>query len=571
MDQFLKLDPSEFYRIHHKLEFAESLLQGIAASTQELLTSQNFQASVQSALAILGRATQVDRTYIFKQHLNQENIPLMSQCWEWVAQGITPEIDNPDLQNLPFSEIFPRWYHTINQGKSIAGLVKDFPTSEKAILEPQHILSIVVVPIKVNQSIWGFMGFDDCHRNRIWSSSEIFVLTTVANAFGGAIAHHSTEQQLREANQELLTKQFNLTQEKTRADLASQSKKLFLNNISHELKTPLNGIFGYLKILNQSPNLDAEQILGLTKIQESASHLNLLVSNLLDVTELESKTLTLSIKKINFSDLIDDIEGIAYALCEAKNLAYETITSPQIPKYIWTDKIRLKQVLLNLINNAIKFTPKGSVKLKILKIPSPKAFDNDAYNKDLDRQAYRFIIEDTGIGIAETEQQKLFALFSKVKNQRNQAEGSGLGLYISQKIVNALESELKLNSIHGMGSEFFFDLMLKSHQSINRSRPPSIDLGQLSSQQAIHQEFNRESHIIPAKEELGFLLRLTQIGQVKKVLTSLERIKCETPGTYRFCTDLISLAKRFDLEGMEQYLSMAMNRTQPGINDELAS
>ncbi|MEO0771260.1 MAG: hypothetical protein AAFY72_17870 [Cyanobacteria bacterium J06649_4] len=123
----------------------ERLLQGVASATNVLLTSLNYRRSIDRALAILGEATQVDRLYIFETHTHPvEKMPAMSQRWEWAAPGVTPEIDNPELQNLLYRDSFPRWYKELSQSQPIFGPVCDFPPEEKEILEPQGILSIII-------------------------------------------------------------------------------------------------------------------------------------------------------------------------------------------------------------------------------------------------------------------------------------------------------------------------------------------------------------------------------------------------------------------------------------------
>ena len=221
MDKQVSQGSVEYDRINSRLEFAERLLQGIASSTHELLTSPDFKESILKALAILGQATRVDRVYIFRQHYNEHKQPLVSQEWEWVTQGVLPQINNPNLQNIPIQDLFPRWFSAFGTGDSIAGLVQDFPEAEQSILEAQKILSIVAVPIQIHQTVWGFMGLDDCSNGHEWSGSEIAVLKTLANTFGGAISRNTIEKQLLDANQDLLDKQFKLSQEKVKADRAT--------------------------------------------------------------------------------------------------------------------------------------------------------------------------------------------------------------------------------------------------------------------------------------------------------------------------------------------------------------
>ncbi|MGK7921780.1 MAG: GAF domain-containing protein, partial [Trichodesmium sp.] len=156
----------------NKLSSSDRLLQGIAIATNGLLTIKDHHKSVQAALNALGPVMDVDRIYIFQNHPHPETgEPASSQRWEWVAEGVQPEIDNPELQNILYPEILPRWYDTLSQKQPIIGLIKEFPKTEREILQPQGILSMLVVPIFIRDYFWGFAGFDDCQQERQWSES----------------------------------------------------------------------------------------------------------------------------------------------------------------------------------------------------------------------------------------------------------------------------------------------------------------------------------------------------------------------------------------------------------------
>lgn len=178
-----------------------NLLQGVAQATKQLLTTDDLATAINQTLAILGQVTQVDRVYIFEIHPHTETSePAMSQWCEWAGDTVTAEIDNPLLQNLSFASIgMSRWYEALSDGHSCHGLVRDLSVLERQLLEPQKILSVLVVPIPVNGNLWGFIGFDDCHSERQWSQDESAVLMTMAAMIGSCIAHRQTADALKQS------------------------------------------------------------------------------------------------------------------------------------------------------------------------------------------------------------------------------------------------------------------------------------------------------------------------------------------------------------------------------------
>ena len=172
----------------------DRLLQGFALATTHLMTLQDGHESVQAALDALGSALRVDRSYIFENHPHPNTGEMaLSQRWEWVAEGVTPQMDNPELQNISFAEIIPSWYQTLDRGQTVVGLVKDFPETEQAHLAPQGIVSILLVPIFIQDYFWGLVGFDDCREERVWENSTQSALKAIAGTIGSAIARRRAE------------------------------------------------------------------------------------------------------------------------------------------------------------------------------------------------------------------------------------------------------------------------------------------------------------------------------------------------------------------------------------------
>ena len=177
------------------------LLQGVTQATNQLLTTNDYATAINQTLATLGQVTGVDRVYIFEIHPHPETAePALSQHFEWARDTVTAEIDNPLLQNLPYAATSMSSLHdALQAGQSCSGIVRELSTVERELLEPQGIVSILVVPILINGKLWGLLGFDDCHCERYWSKDESAILLTMAATIGACIAHRQTEDALKQS------------------------------------------------------------------------------------------------------------------------------------------------------------------------------------------------------------------------------------------------------------------------------------------------------------------------------------------------------------------------------------
>ncbi len=175
----------------------EAILGALAGATQHLLGDSFTREEIQFVVDSLGLAAEVSRAYVFRNHRDKENRLLTSQLCEWTAEGVEAQIDNPELQNLPFEDVAPRWVSTLGGGDPLSGHVRDFPDPERQILETQAIRSIVVVPIFTGHRWWGFLGLDECRRLREWNPLVIDSLTAAAGVLGAALLRRRREAELR--------------------------------------------------------------------------------------------------------------------------------------------------------------------------------------------------------------------------------------------------------------------------------------------------------------------------------------------------------------------------------------
>lgn len=178
-----------------KLHRHDAILEAVGEAARLFLEGGDPYEHVQAVLDLLGHATDVSRSYIFENQYAPDDTLQMSQRYEWTALGVEPQIDNPDLQQLAYQDVgFLRWVKVLGSGAPLYGHIADFPPDERAILEPQDIVAIAVIPIFVGHVWWGFIGFDDCVTRRNWSPVEIQALEVVAGMFGSAIYNYQSVQ-----------------------------------------------------------------------------------------------------------------------------------------------------------------------------------------------------------------------------------------------------------------------------------------------------------------------------------------------------------------------------------------
>ncbi|MEH2424126.1 MAG: ATP-binding protein [Nostoc sp.] len=238
------------------------------------------------------------------------------------------------------------------------------------------------------------------------------------------------------------------------AQNSSQAKSEFLANMSHELRTPLNGILGFTQILQRTESLTEKGRKGVGIIYQCGSHLLTLINDVLDLSKIEARKLELHPVDFYLPAFIDSVTEICRIRAEQKVIAFHIELDPDLPTGIHADEKRLRQVLINLLGNAIKFTHQGSVTFKV-QVVGQESNANGQTNYKI-----RFQVIDTGTGISPEQAEKIFQPFEQVGNQKQQSEGTGLGLAISQKIVLLIGGQIQVESEFGKGSTFWFEAKL---------------------------------------------------------------------------------------------------------------
>ncbi|MDJ0726658.1 MAG: ATP-binding protein [Prochloraceae cyanobacterium] len=236
------------------------------------------------------------------------------------------------------------------------------------------------------------------------------------------------------------------------AESANKAKDRFLANVSQELRAPLNSILGYTGMLLSDPNLEPDRVLNLRIVKQSGTHLLTLINDILDFSKTQTTKIQLYPDDLNFSEFLEEIVGIIEMRAREKELFFEAIISSNIATGIKADAKRLRQVILNLLGNAVKFTYSGKVTFKV------KVIDEFCSTETkVSKQTIRFEVIDTGVGISREEINRIFQPFEKVEETKRNSHGTGLGLSISRELVELMGSKIEVNSKIGEGSIFAFN------------------------------------------------------------------------------------------------------------------
>ncbi len=276
--------------------------------------------------------------------------------------------------------------------------------------------------------------------------------------------------ELSERTEELAKSNQDLEIAKEKAEVANEAKSSFLANMSHELRSPLNAILGFAQVMTRRQRLEPEDQENLGIISRSGEHLLTLINQVLDLSKIEAGHTTLNENHFDLYRLLDDLEDMFRLKAEDKNLQVIFERDISVPQYLYTDEVKLRQVLINLLNNALKFTVAGGVNVRV------SVRHHDPNTPIWDTQslvAIAFEVEDTGPGIAPDELECLFEAFVQTSTGKQASEGTGLGLAISHKFAQLMGDEMTVSSSVGQGTLFAFDIHCQLGQATDIQKTTS--------------------------------------------------------------------------------------------------
>ncbi|MEB1805882.1 MAG: GAF domain-containing protein [Bacillaceae bacterium] len=447
------------YTTFEKVAYRDKLLQAIANATHTLITNRDQNKAVLRALQFLGEAVYVDRVYIFEHHNHPDTgRPATSQRYEWTQGDVEPQIANPDLQNVEYTDMqLLWWYERLIHRKTVNGLIRQMPEPGRKVLEEQGIISLLVLPIYIGDELWGFIGFDDCHNEREWSADDELILTAVAASFGGMVKRMDTEKKLQQTLNELSTFNEKLEEKIKQAVIENQQKEMMIqqqskqvamgdiiNSIAHQWRQPLNGI----SLMASNIALDAELGSSPEEIIEQANQI-------IEVVGSMSQTIT------DFMGFFNDNQKLTtFSIQEVMKCIFDLmqsqIYSRNIVLYVealediqvTTHRNDLQQVLINIMSNAIHaFDDRVDNRHRKIQVSA-------TLKEEMVLQVY---IQDNAGGIPQDYLDEIFKPYFTTKQK---GKGTGLGLSISKKIVEE-RLQGKIHALnYGAGAQFVIEIPL---------------------------------------------------------------------------------------------------------------
>ncbi|MEI7891686.1 MAG: CHASE domain-containing protein [Myxococcales bacterium] len=492
--------------------------------------------AIDQSLATMGQLIEADRAYLFAYDFGAG---VMSNTHEWCRAGTTSEIGK--LQAVS-TALFPDWVEPHRRGEwvhipNLAALPAD--SNLRQILEPLGIRSLITLPLMQGDACLGFVGFDAVREQRIWGEEELSLLRLLAELYAHFESRRAAERETREL-------QKRLTQARDEAQAAALAKSMFLANMSHEIRTPLNAILGYAQIMERQCRSCATGQ-RLNEITRSGEHLLELLTDLLELVRSDAHQITLVPSDFDFYQALEDVRLMFVRHPAAQALTLEVSHTADVPQFLCADSGKVRQILVNLVGNAIKFTEKGGVRLSA-SVVTGSAQDGITIAVD---------VEDTGSGIGIADIDRIFDIFEQTDSSRKGGKGTGLGLPLSRRYARALGGDVAVLSsrlVEGSCFRFTFHAGLPSGGDAGQLRRGNV-LRLASDQRALRllvvdDDLLSRDMLAALLEPVGFTVEIADSAE-----QALQRLRQANP------VDLVLMDKA--MPGMNGYEAIGRIRELP--------
>lgn len=424
--------------------------------TYQLLqaSSENLDAALTKILQNIGTFCAADRMYIFQCNETSTQMSC-THLWSTHAQSQPPD----DLQNIPSSR-YPNWYAAMEQGQEVYILSRDdLPDSwqaERELLAQYKVTSVLMEPIRSGKQLMGFVGLDTGGHSLQWSEEMRGLLYLFANILGAFFARIQSEQRLKQA----IATADDLIKQREEMNRSLQS---FYAKINHDTRNSLNVIHASSTLL-KSTALDTVQSRYRAAIESNSLFLLHLIRDILDFSSLTGQSIVISEQQISLLDVVRNTVIAIRTLAEEKGLEVAVLWDRSIPSVVMSDPVRLSQILINLLHNAVKFTAKGSITVegKLLDLKP-------------DSMRVQLCVHDTGKGMDEQRVKTFFSPQGLVSIP-SFGEGYGLGLGIVKQLTQALNGSIEVQSSVGKGTKFSLSLDVRLPSGLERENSPPVSL-----------------------------------------------------------------------------------------------
>ena len=422
------------------LKRKDLLLHAVSYATHELISNNDFAEASAQALKRFSITMESDEVSFHKNETGSDGMLFSNQLMSYHKDSPEIKYNDQQFQNVSFARM-PWTIEELCEKMAFCSAVSDLKESSRIWFENKKVLSIVTIPVFSTDVFWGFINIYDCNRVRQWEDTEVTILKSLSVTFGSVIERKELQERL--------------VHSKDVAESASRAKSEFMSNMSHELRTPMNGIIGFTDLI-LTTELKSSQREYLSNVKKSGYNLLNIINDILDFSKMEAGKLLLDSTAFKLHDLIDETAEILSLKALEKGLEIVCVIDPILPSLFTGDAARIRQIVVNLVGNAIKFTTQGEIVLSVKEIAPVHFVDGKKYLN------LAISVRDTGIGIPADKLGAIFENFTQVDaSTTRKFGGTGLGLTISKGLAVLMSGSLEAESELGKGSTFTLRLSLE--------------------------------------------------------------------------------------------------------------